>query len=320
MTDNENYTTTDEYDPTDAPSCAATNLIENTDESNAVEYAHCLPRSTKSKLLDSLEFSWNMTRFTLNVDTRINIIRLNSKLHRLFDSGDWLLLPETSIIDRYHEAVFSKCPLIDEPVYRYILVAHPDMLLVPIHRQHSPPIQGKPPVDFTLHSHPYPEFPTIVSHVHPRFVLCNAGAKVVEDFEVWAKQGVPESVIRKVACIWTAWTKEVGRKRIEERAFLNRRHDNPDADDNNSERTANHRVASSALKRKLPEHQGSPTPAQKGSKRQKLADGGGWLDDETLREFDQQASMHVEERRSKKQLVLNWLNGLDRRQEERQEQ
>ena len=69
-------------------------LIENTDESNAVEYAHCLPRSTKNKLvslphrgrtrlavinllfqLDSLEIAWDMPRFTLNVDTRANVIR-----------------------------------------------------------------------------------------------------------------------------------------------------------------------------------------------------------------------------------------------------
>lgn len=67
-------------------------LIENTDESNIVEYVHCLPRSTKGPLvslpyfslmtgnnlwlqLDSLEFAWNMPRFTLNVDSRYNIIR-----------------------------------------------------------------------------------------------------------------------------------------------------------------------------------------------------------------------------------------------------
>ena len=69
-------------------------LIENTDESNAVEYAHCLPRSTKNKLvslprrgltrlavidllfqLDSLEIAWDMPRFTLNIDTRANVIR-----------------------------------------------------------------------------------------------------------------------------------------------------------------------------------------------------------------------------------------------------
>jgi hypothetical protein len=72
-------------------------LIENTDESNAVEYAHCLPRSTKNGLvslpprgltrsavinllsqLDSLEYTWKMRRFTLNVDTRANVIRRTS--------------------------------------------------------------------------------------------------------------------------------------------------------------------------------------------------------------------------------------------------
>jgi len=68
-------------------------LIENTDDSNDVEYVHCLPRQTKESLvsflyfglrwlsimsswlqLDSLEFAWNMPRFTLNVDSRYNVI------------------------------------------------------------------------------------------------------------------------------------------------------------------------------------------------------------------------------------------------------
>ncbi|KAF8805711.1 hypothetical protein BYT27DRAFT_7257992 [Phlegmacium glaucopus] len=48
-------------------------LIENTAESNHIDYAHCLRRSTKGRLLDKLKFAWNMERFTLNVDTRYNI-------------------------------------------------------------------------------------------------------------------------------------------------------------------------------------------------------------------------------------------------------
>jgi len=68
-------------------------LIENTDDSNDVGYVHCFPRQTKESLvsflyislrwlsiisswlqLDSLEFAWNMPRFTLNVDSRYNVI------------------------------------------------------------------------------------------------------------------------------------------------------------------------------------------------------------------------------------------------------
>jgi len=69
-----------------------------------------------------------MPRFTLNVDTRANVIRrthlpsiyfhgpyhllVSSKLHKLFDSSHWLLLPETSIIDVYYNDRFE-FPIID---------------------------------------------------------------------------------------------------------------------------------------------------------------------------------------------------------------
>jgi len=74
--------------------------------------------------LDSLEFSWNMPRFTLNVDTRANVIRrtfshwrifltltsasVSSKFHKLYDSNRWLLVPETSIINIYNNAIKKK--------------------------------------------------------------------------------------------------------------------------------------------------------------------------------------------------------------------
>jgi hypothetical protein len=185
------------------------------------------------------------------------------------------------------------------------------MLLVPIHRQNSLPIEGTPPVDFTLHSHPYHDFPTIVSHVHPRFVLCNAGPKILQDYDVWKEQGVRKEDMPKVSDIWLAWSKTVDRVKPNGKAFfLNPRNDDPDAGDDDSVHTTSHRVTRNSTKRKFPEQQGSPTPAPKSSKHQKLADDGTWIDDETLREFDQQSSTHVGEMKSKKQLILDWLNGV----------
>ena len=184
------------------------------------------------------------------------------------------------------------------------------MLLVPIHRQNSLPIEGTPPADFTLHSHPYHDFPTIVSHVHPRFVLCNTGAKVLQHFRVWSKQGVRKQDMTKVADIWLAWSMVVDRTGQEGQAFFNNPHDGgPDIDDNNSEHTTSHRRVLRKRKQ-VPEQQGSPTPAPKSSKQQKLANDGTWIDDETLREFDQQTSTHFGEMKSKKQLILDWLNGI----------
>jgi len=175
------------------------------------------------------------------------------------------------------------------------------MLCVPIHRQNSLPIEGAPPVDFTLYSYPYHNFPTIVSHVHPRFVLCNAGLKIVQDYDTWEKQAVRNDDIANVFDIWTAWCKQVRPTLQGAKAFFNNPHNGgSDLGDNNSEYTTNHRRE--LRKRKLPEQQGSPAP--KSSKRPRPADDGAWLDDETLREFDRQASTRVED---KKQLILEWL-------------
>jgi hypothetical protein len=139
---------------------------------------------------DGLEFVWNMPRFTLNVDTRANAIYpphdfpsqcifftlasvlVSSKFHKLFDSSRWLLLPETSIINAYHNARNKKFHIIDvrtmlyficsyipyltlqqRPSPKHKLLAHPDMRLVPIvnHRQNSHPTsEEEPPLDFTL--------------------------------------------------------------------------------------------------------------------------------------------------------------------------
>jgi len=114
--------------------------------------------------------------------------------------------------------------------------------------------------------------------------------------------------IVKIQNIWKAWRQIIDKGQSKGKSFyMGPRNDDPDIGDDDSVRTGNHRVL---RKRKLPEQQGSPTPAQKSSKQQRLADDGAWLDDETLREFDQQTSTHVKGMKSKKELVLEWLNGV----------
>ncbi len=53
----------------------------------------------------------------------------------------------------------------------------------------DPPM--KPPTNvkdfFTLHFYPYHDFPTIKSHVHPRFIICNSGSKLEDDLFSWGK-------------------------------------------------------------------------------------------------------------------------------------
>jgi hypothetical protein len=180
------------------------------------------------------------------------------------------------------------------------------MLHVPIHRQNSPPIdKNEPPVDYTFYPHPYHDFPVIVSYVHPRFVICNTGAKLLGPTD-WPVDILNLDIL-KIQNIWKIWSRLVDRGQPDGQAFVNNPYNgDPDFGDNDSLRTSGRRRE--LRKRKLPEQQGSPTPAPKSS--QRLADDDAWLDDDTLREFDQQTSTHFGKMRSKKQLILDWLNGV----------
>jgi hypothetical protein len=175
-----------------------------------------------------------------------------------------------------------------------------------IAKTHLPTDEDAPPLDFTFYPHPYHDLPVIVSHVHPRFVICNTGSKL-SSIE-WPADGRADDMI-KVLNIWKRWRRAVNKGQPAGQAFLNNpRNGGSEFGDDNSEHTTSHRRE--LRKRKRPDQQGSPTPAPKSSKQQRHADDGAWLDDDTLHELDQQTSTHVGEMGSKKRLILDWLNGV----------
>ncbi|KAH8976874.1 hypothetical protein EDB86DRAFT_3013841 [Lactarius hatsudake] len=279
--------------------------------SKYLDYTHCLPRSTKEPLLDRLEFAWNMERFTLNVDTRYNIIRLSSTLHRAFDADDWLLLPETRIIDAYYNARNTRgLPDIDAEVYKYTLVPREEMWEIPIHRQKPPPPDSPmrpPPKDFfSYYLYPYHDFPTIESHVHPRFIICNSGAKLVAATGIYETTNLKDD-LTKVQVIWNSWRQAVLTKEFLEKTSEG---GDPDIEDDSSEKTTPRR----AHLRRTPRHRkaagGQDSPAPKNSKQQTLQDSGIRLDGETLHEFDRQSSSHNGLTNPKNQWIQDWLRGF----------
>ncbi|KAH8980750.1 hypothetical protein EDB86DRAFT_510285 [Lactarius hatsudake] len=184
-------------------------LIENS--SHILEHVHCLKRSTEDHLLDSIEFAWNMKPFTLNVDTRYNVLRLCPDFRKLFVMNLWLFLPETDIIDAYYNAINTrKLPNIDAKVYQYTLIAHENMRGRPIHRRKDITHQPIRADDFTFYSHPYHDFPTIGSHAHPRFIICNSGSKLDESGLLqWRARETRKDDLAKVVAIWNSWKQEV---------------------------------------------------------------------------------------------------------------
>ncbi|GLB35617.1 hypothetical protein LshimejAT787_0211820 [Lyophyllum shimeji] len=320
-------------------------VIENTDESNAVEYAHLLPRSASDDMLDRLEYAWNLKHGSLNVNTRFNILRLSVKFHKLFDMKQWwMLLPTNYYIDKYYSVKDEGRTEFPPPersgiVYKYTLIAHPEMRMIPIHRQANPPaianpINNQPPPqpplpakdDFTFFVHPYDDFPVIASHVLPRFALYDAGRKICGNLAVGYRKQHPalRQQLDKVEKIYEAWTKELDDGAPDVDAFLNGGGDDSSQGDHgkddefggndaNSDRTGKGRAYPA---RKRPDtDDGSPGGSKRqrqgySSKQQRLVeDGTAWLDDVTLREFDQQASLG-EKSDCKEHFVLEWLTGV----------
>ena len=161
------------------------------------------------------------------------------------------------------------------------------MSQIPIHRQNTPPPGPLPDPpsteDFIHYADPYGDLPTIESHVHPRFVICNSGLKL-HKATLPAGEGLLPKSLRRVLAIWRSWTKPVPSGDFVDKVI---EREDPNVEDNNSQRTAPHRVLrSSRNKGKAAGEQGSPTPKSKSSRQRALQDGGVWLDDETLHEFN----------------------------------
>ena len=181
------------------------------------------------------------------------------------------------------------------------------MSQIPIHRQNSPPPGplADPPrtEDFIHYANPYRDLPTIESHVHPRFVICNSGLKLFNATRQ-AETLLPND-LRRVLAIWRSWTKPVPSGDFVDKVI---EREDPNVEDDNSQRTAPYRVLrSSRNKGKATGEQGSPTPKSKSSRQRALQDGGVWLDDETLHEFDSSnGGLTI----PKNQWIVDWLKGF----------
>lgn len=80
---------------------------------------------------------------------------------------------------------------------------------VSIHRRSDEP--STPPGDFKRFDYPFSEFPSIVSHVHPRFVICNTGEKL-KSFMVLIQfaedaDGPLYELLMTIMRIYAAWKK-----------------------------------------------------------------------------------------------------------------
>lgn len=135
---------------------------------------------------------------------------------------------------------------------------------------------------------PFPQFPTITSDVHPRFVLYNTGSKLSSAISLAYGRANPHllSTFRDIIAIYKAWTSS----QIPEDFYSADLPPNTRPEDDYPDNKTNpHRAAPVGKKRSAPKPQGVPT---RQSKRAKTGGGKdcGWLDDATLAELDHDRS------------------------------
>ena len=148
---------------------------------------------------------------------------------RTYDSKQWLLLPETLIINAYYAAIEKAgFPTIDVCVVPFIIL-HVKLMSIVGYRtnvistpsSHTQRCWKYQFINKSFHHlsnlcgplhatsfipHPYHDFPTIVSHVHPRFVICNSGSKLEADVFKWQMQyKAHQDDLAKVQAIWNSW-------------------------------------------------------------------------------------------------------------------
>ncbi|KAF8870406.1 hypothetical protein CPB84DRAFT_1802213 [Gymnopilus junonius] len=192
-------------------------IIRNTKDSTC--YSHVLSRATPEYIISRLEYSWGMNYGQLNVDSSYNIFRLSTDFHRSFHHRLWVLIPEDSILRTYRK--HKKCgpadndfaDLIPPGPYRYKFVVSRYLKGTSINRwPKSTEVFEDTAKDTSIKQFEYPftNFPTIVSHVHPRFVIYHAGfafKKYVYDYYV-SREDL-RNPIQNIFSIYRTWTKPI---------------------------------------------------------------------------------------------------------------
>ncbi|EUC56402.1 HNH endonuclease [Rhizoctonia solani AG-3 Rhs1AP] len=127
--------------------------------------------------IDMLEYAWGVTG-ELNLDTPRNLFFLSADFHRSFDRYDWVLVPtdddlSTATIQASTRLNYLKALPADEYQYTFVhLKGHParihrDKLVTNASSQAATDL-------YETYFPPYNTFPTLVSKIHPYFVIYEA--------------------------------------------------------------------------------------------------------------------------------------------------
>ncbi|PPQ82079.1 hypothetical protein CVT24_012307 [Panaeolus cyanescens] len=221
-------------------------LIENCSKERAVVLAHAYKReaSASSQFIDILEWHWRLRNGALNFDTRRNIFFVGAALYQMYKQKKWVLIPEEDVINRYvydyGEGVLREdFPVFEETTFKYRFLPVYDMEEIYIARQSS---DSAAQVD--IHGYPFDTMPTLVSHVHPTFVIMHTSSVFYSDLSdaVMADLRKRCPIVDTLRSIYAEWVSVIptDAEDVSSYAANNSDNGNEDTESSNSERPERH--------------------------------------------------------------------------------
>ncbi|KAF8121423.1 hypothetical protein EV363DRAFT_1364789 [Boletus edulis] len=193
-----------------------------TNQPKPVDLCHLVARATDHETLTNLEYVWEEGYLQLNVDSKRNLLYLRADWHRLFDTSEWMLVPEGDVIKKLGGFYLKeKCKTKDlaklfvKKSYRYYVLPSPTL---------NEPICRFPNVNGDNHNHetlfpPFTNLGLLESHIHPQFVIFNTGQKlrdlpaddILQMVSFLQEMVLPEdrasNMLNDMLRLYRAWTK-----------------------------------------------------------------------------------------------------------------
>lgn len=139
----------------------------------------------------------------------------------------------------------------------------PEMVDIPLIRQNnSRPLRKD---DIAIHLHPFSDLPLLQSHLHPKFVILDAGRKLnlkPEAMDSLSEMTSDLITFRKITRIYAAWTSDLPMGAENDKTFYFQEDydDGSYQGDDQSDRTASRRVPDPTARKRARQNE-SPTPA-----------------------------------------------------------
>ncbi|KAK7026844.1 hypothetical protein VNI00_015386 [Paramarasmius palmivorus] len=166
------------------------------------EFCHVAEKSTPLKLVHHMENQWGLSRGTLNVDQSANVVLMQANLHKAFDTGAFMFLPQRKLLEQILEytdmaqpkAAFDKVFKVKRRQpwsYTFFpLKWNPDRSVFIKTLDFSKGLSEDPDDEVFANAPGYTQFEPCNEkqreefrfklHIHPFFVIFNAGCKLRE--------------------------------------------------------------------------------------------------------------------------------------------